>query len=82
MIRIKVIASGVTYMFASLPNGEVKMLRLASILYSVIATSMAGIGVIVVLVAGYDTLVPILVAAAIGAVVALPVSWAVARQMT
>jgi len=82
MIRIKVIASGVTYMFASLPNGEVKMLRLALILYSVIATSMAGIGVIVVLVAGYDTLVPILVAAAIGAVVALPVSWAVARQMT
>ncbi|MFP7672618.1 hypothetical protein ACG74X_04580 [Marivita sp. S0852] len=57
------------------------MLRLASILYSLIGTSLAGIGVIAVLTAGYGTLVPILVAAGIGAVLALPVSWYVAREI-
>ncbi len=57
------------------------MLRLAMILYSLIGTTLAGIGVIVVLVAGYGTLNPILVAAAIGAVLAMPVSWLVARQI-
>ncbi len=31
------------------------MLRLASILYAIIATTLAGIGIIAVLVAGYDT---------------------------
>lgn len=57
------------------------MLRLASILYTLISTTLAGTGVIAVLVAGYDTLVPILIAAGIGAVIALPISWAVARSM-
>jgi putative flippase GtrA len=58
------------------------MIRLASILYSIVATTLAGIGVIAVLTAGYDTTVPIIVAAAIGAVVALPVSYLVARKIT
>ncbi len=58
------------------------MLRLASILYAIIATTLAGIGVIAVLVAGYDTLTPILGAAAVGAVAAIPASWGVARQLT
>ena len=57
------------------------MLRLASILYSIISTSLAGTAVIAVLVAGYGTLVPILLAAAAGAVLALPISWYVARQL-
>ncbi len=57
------------------------MLRLAGILYSLIATTLAGSAVIAVLVAGYDTLVPILVAAAAGFVVALPVSLMVARAL-
>ncbi len=58
------------------------MIRLASILYSIVATTLAGVGVIAVLTAGYDTTVPIIVAAAIGAVVALPVSYLVARKIT
>lgn len=58
------------------------MIRLASILYSIVATTLAGIGVIAVLTAGYDTTVPIIVAAAIGAVIALPVSYLVARKIT
>jgi uncharacterized membrane protein YeaQ/YmgE (transglycosylase-associated protein family) len=57
------------------------MLRLASILYSLIGTTLAGSLVVVALVTGNDTLVPIIVAAAIGAVIALPVSWYVARAM-
>ena len=57
------------------------MLRLASLLYSIIATALAGTGVIVVLVAGFGTLTPILLAAATGAIAAVPVSWAVARTL-
>ena len=57
------------------------MLRLASILYSIISTTLAGTAVIGVLVAGYDTLTPILLAAGAGAVIALPISWLVANQL-
>lgn len=57
------------------------MLRLAMILYSLIGTTLAGIGVIAVLVAGYGTLNPIIVSAAAGAIVAMPVSWLIARRL-
>ena len=40
-----------------------------------------GVGVIIALVSGNDTLTPILIAAACGFVLALPVSWLVARQL-
>lgn len=56
-------------------------MRLMMILYSMIATAMAGTGVIAVLTMGYGTLWPILIAAAGGAALALPVAWAVARQI-
>jgi hypothetical protein len=56
-------------------------MRLMMILYSMIATALAGSGVVAVLTAGYGTLWPIVIAAAVGAVVALPVSWAIARQI-
>ncbi|MBN7784651.1 hypothetical protein JYP51_06955 [Ponticoccus gilvus] len=57
------------------------MIRLASILYTLISTSLAGTAVIAVLVAGYDTLLPILIAATLGFVAALPVAWLVARRL-
>jgi len=57
------------------------MIRLALILYSLIATTLAGTGVIAVLTAGYGTLLPILLAAGAGAVLAIPVSLWVARAM-
>jgi hypothetical protein len=57
-------------------------MRLMMVLYSMIATAMAGSGVIAVLTMGYATLWPILGAAAAGAVLALPVSWAVAREIS
>jgi len=57
-------------------------MRLMMVLYSMIATAMAGSGVIAVLTMGYATLWPILWAAAAGAVLALPVSWLVARRIS
>lgn len=58
------------------------MLRLAAILYAVTATSLAGTFVIAALVTGYDTLAPILIGAGLGAVLALPVSYLVAKAIT
>jgi len=57
------------------------MFRLASMLYSIIGTTLAGSLMVAALTAGYDTLIPILVAASVGAVVALPVTWLVARAI-
>ncbi|MEK6541117.1 MAG: CTP synthetase [Pseudomonadota bacterium] len=57
------------------------MFRLATILFSVISTTLMGSGVIAVLSLGHDTLWPILIAAAAGFVLAIPVSWWVARQI-
>jgi hypothetical protein len=57
------------------------MLRLAGILYSLISTSLAGTGVIAVLVAGHSSWMTILGAAVVGTILALPVSWYVAREI-
>jgi hypothetical protein len=57
------------------------MFRLASVLYSLIGTTLAGSFIVVALTMGYDTLVPILVAAGGGALIALPASWLVARRL-
>jgi hypothetical protein len=56
-------------------------MRLMMILYSIVGTAMAGSAMILVLTLGYSTLWPIISAAAVGAVLALPVSWMVARQL-
>jgi len=58
------------------------MFRLAQILYSIIGTTLAGIGVIAALTLGMDTLMPILVSAAIGAVIAIPATYFVAKAIT
>lgn len=57
------------------------MSRLMMTLFSMIATTLMGIGVIVALVTGYDTGRPIVIAALIGLILALPVSWYVAKQL-
>ncbi|QAX29319.1 hypothetical protein [Leisingera sp. NJS204] len=57
------------------------MLRLASVLYSLIGSSLAGVGVIAVLVAGLVSTQAILASAAIGAIAGLPVAWLVAKQL-
>ena len=57
------------------------MIRLAMILFSMIATTLMGIAVVASLTMGYDTLRPILISAAIGLVVAIPVTWFVTTKL-
>ena len=57
------------------------MFRLASLLFTLISSGMAGSAVIAVLVAGYVSVTAIVAAAAVGAVAAMPVSWMVARKL-
>ncbi len=57
------------------------MTRLMMVLFSIISTSLMGAAIVVALTMGLDTLRPILGAAAIGFVAAIPVSWFVARQI-
>jgi hypothetical protein len=57
-------------------------MRLMMVLYSMIATAMAGSGVVVVLTMGYGTLWPIVGAAVVGAALAVPVSWLIAREIS
>lgn len=57
-------------------------MRLMLILYGVIGPALAGSFMVAVLAMGYDTLWPILISAAAGAVLALPLSWYVAREIS
>ncbi|MFK7869847.1 MAG: CTP synthetase [Roseobacter sp.] len=57
------------------------MFRLASILYSIVSTTLAGTAVIVALVMGFDTLVPILVAVGAGVIAAAPVAYVIAKHL-
>jgi hypothetical protein len=57
------------------------MFRLATMLYTVIGSTLAGTAVIAVLVAGYTTLTPILIAAGVGALVGIPATWFIARMI-
>ena len=58
------------------------MTRLMMTLFSMISTTLMGVGVVIALTTGHDTLQPILIAAAIGFVAAWPVSWLVARRLS
>lgn len=57
------------------------MTRLMVILFLVISTTLMGMLIVVALTSGYDTLNPILIAASIGFVLAIPFSWWVAQQL-
>lgn len=57
------------------------MPRLMMILFSMVATTLMGVGVIIALTTGFVTLKPILLAAGLGFVLALPVSWLIAKQL-
>jgi hypothetical protein len=57
------------------------MFRLAATLYGMTSTTFAGTAVVVALVAGAKTLLPLLAAAGVGFVVALPVSLWVAMRI-
>ena len=57
------------------------MKRLASILYSMIGTTLAGSFMVAALVMGYDTLYPLLVAVAFGAIVAIPATYLISNAI-
>lgn len=57
------------------------MSRLFMLLLTISVGSLAGVGVIIALTLGYYSWPPMLAAAAIGAVGALPISWLVARRI-
>lgn len=57
------------------------MIRLAAMLYSLIATALAGTAVIAVLAAGMVSAMAIIYAAVAGAIVAAPASWLVAKRL-
>lgn len=58
------------------------MLALSLILHIFIGATLAGSAVIAALASGYDTLQPILIAAAVGFVASIPINWYVARQLS
>jgi predicted PurR-regulated permease PerM len=58
------------------------MTRLMLILFSMASTTLMGIAIVIALTMGLDTLQPILVAAALGFVAAIPVSWLLARRLS
>jgi hypothetical protein len=57
------------------------MIRLESILYSIIATTLSVSLIVAALTMGYDTLMPILIGAGVGTILAVPVSVVVARAI-
>lgn len=57
------------------------MTRLTLILFSMISTSLMGTALVGALTMGMDSLTPILIAAALGFVLAVPVRWLMARQI-
>ncbi len=58
------------------------MTRLMMILFSMASTTLMGVGIVVALTMGLDTLQPILIATALGFLAAIPVSWLVARRLS
>lgn len=57
------------------------MTRLMMILFSMISTTLMGSFIVAALTMGQDTLQPILIAAAIGFVLAIPATWFAAKQI-
>ena len=56
-------------------------MRLFFLIFTLAATTLAGIGIIAVLAAGFDGWEPIVIAAALGAAVALPAAWIATQKI-
>lgn len=57
------------------------MLRIASLIYTVASSTVMGIFIIIALASGYDTLEYVVIAVVAGAIVALPVSYFIAKAI-
>lgn len=58
------------------------MIRLALVIFAMVATSLMGSFVVLFLALGYDTSKPIILAAVIGFILAIPVSKIIAKKMS
>lgn len=56
-------------------------MRLFFLMFTLTSTVLAGIGITTVLAAGFDGLTPILIAAGLGAAIALPAAWIISRKI-
>jgi hypothetical protein len=57
------------------------MLRIASLIYTVASATVMGIFIIIALASGFDTLEYVVIAVVAGAIVALPVSYFIAKAI-
>ncbi len=57
------------------------MTRLFMLIYSIVGVTLAGIGVVIALTIGQDTLQPIIVSAALGAILGIAASWMITRRL-
>lgn len=57
------------------------MFRLAAMMYSIVGTTLAGSAMVAALVMGHDTLRPIMISVGLGALVAIPVSYLIAKKV-
>jgi predicted PurR-regulated permease PerM len=57
------------------------MLPLVLIIHIFLGSTLAGSAIVAALTLGYDTLTPILIAAAVGFIAGIPASWAIARRL-
>jgi len=57
------------------------MFRLATMLFTIIGATLAGSAVVATLVAGYATLAPILIAAGVGFLAGIPVTWIITKMI-
>ncbi|KPN63673.1 hypothetical protein XMM379_002133 [Aliiroseovarius sp. xm-m-379] len=58
------------------------MLRLTAVIYTLLGATLAGIFIVVALTMGFDTGKPIVYSAILGFILAVPVSWIVAKQLS
>jgi hypothetical protein len=57
------------------------MLRIASLIYTVASATVMGIFIVIALASGFDTLEYVVIAVVAGAIVALPVSYFIAKAI-
>lgn len=57
------------------------MMRLAFIVHLFVGTTLAGSAMVFALTMGWDTMKPVIIAALIGWLISLPVSWLLARKI-
>lgn len=58
------------------------MIRLAAVIYALTGPTLAGILIVAALATGLDTLRPILIAAGVGFVVAVPLAYVIAKELS